>query len=143
LPSWIKRITVNFSGVSTNGTSAFALQIGDSGGVETSGYFSICANIETGGSATAQSSTASFLITRAPYSSSAARYGTIVLSLLDAATFTWTAFGNIASDDTTQDIIYFSSGGKSLTATLDRVRITTLGGTDTFDAGSINILYEG
>jgi hypothetical protein len=29
-----------------------------------------------------------------------------------------------------------------LSGTLDRVRITTANGTDTFDAGSINILYE-
>jgi hypothetical protein len=37
---------------------------------------------------------------------------------------------------------FSSSGTKSLSATLDRIRITTVNGTDTFDAGSINILYE-
>ena len=34
------------------------------------------------------------------------------------------------------------AGKAALGATLDRVRITTTNGTDTFDAGSINILYE-
>jgi hypothetical protein len=35
------------------------------------------------------------------------------------------------------------SGSKTLAGTLDRIRITTVNGTDTFDAGQINILYEG
>jgi hypothetical protein len=34
-------------------------------------------------------------------------------------------------------------GSKSLSAALDRVRLTTVNGTDTFDAGSVNIMYEG
>jgi hypothetical protein len=36
-----------------------------------------------------------------------------------------------------------TGGSVTLSGTLDRVRITTVSGTDTFDAGSINILYEG
>jgi hypothetical protein len=31
----------------------------------------------------------------------------------------------------------------SLSGTLDRIRLTTVNGSDTFDAGSINIIYEG
>ena len=34
------------------------------------------------------------------------------------------------------------AGRVTLSGALDRVRVTTVNGTDTFDAGSINILYE-
>ena len=39
IPSWVKRITLMFNGVSTNGTSNYQIQIG-SGSVTTSGYTS-------------------------------------------------------------------------------------------------------
>ena len=35
------------------------------------------------------------------------------------------------------------TGAVSLSGTLDRIRLTTVNGTDTFDAGSVNIMYEG
>ena len=38
---------------------------------------------------------------------------------------------------------YMSGGSIALGGVLDRIRITTVNGTDVFDAGSINILYEG
>jgi hypothetical protein len=34
IPLWVKRITVMFAGVSTNGTSPFLVQLGDAGGIE-------------------------------------------------------------------------------------------------------------
>ena len=36
----------------------------------------------------------------------------------------------------------WSSGTITLSGALDRVRITSSNGTDTFDAGSINIMWE-
>ena len=33
-------------------------------------------------------------------------------------------------------------GSVTLSGALDRVVLTTVGGTDTFDAGSVNIIYE-
>jgi hypothetical protein len=66
--------------------------------------------------------------------------GVLQLSLLDAATNTWVAMGN--STRTGSANTYFLSGSKALSATLDRIRVTTIGGTDVFDAGSVNILYE-
>jgi hypothetical protein len=53
---------------------------------------------------------------------------------------TWIAAGLLTSDN---PAILWTGGNVSLSGTLDRVRITTVNGTDTFDAGSINILYEG
>jgi hypothetical protein len=134
IPSWVKRITVNYVGVSTNGTSNFLVQLGDSGGVENTGYASACH-----GNNVTSSSTAGFNIVNS-VSAAGIFSGSLVLTVQDAALFTWCAMGIGFRNDLAQP--FSSSGTKSLSATLDRIRITTVNGTDTFDAGSINILYE-
>lgn len=134
IPSWAKRITVMFSGVSTSGTSSQLVQLGDSGGIEATGY-----NATASDSGGRLSDATGFPLTRG-VGSGDFMTGVLQLSLLDAATNTWAAMGN--STRTTSANTYFLSGAKSLSATLDRVRLTTINGTDTFDAGSVNILYE-
>jgi hypothetical protein len=136
IPSWVKRITVMYSGVSTNGTSDFIVQLGDSGGIEITGYVSTVITVAS--SATGTSYTAGFGTNQ---SAAASTYsGQIIISLMDTTTNTWAYTSTITSGGTTLNV---GGGGKSLSATLDRVRITTVGGVNTFDAGSINILYEG
>ena len=137
LPSWVKRVTVMFSGVSTSGTSNLQIQLGDSGGFETSSYLGA---ESTAVGATASVHSAGFII-KTGVAAASIFHGVVVLALLDASTNTWAESGNIATSTTTQ--VGVSGGSKALSATLDRVRITTVGGTDTFDAGTINILYEG
>ena len=129
IPSWVKRITVMFSGVSTNGSSAVLVQLGDSGGIENTGYL---------GSANSANFTTGFSDGFAD--GAAVRHGQFSICLADSATNKWVCAVSMGKSDTTTS----SVGGfsKPLSATLDRVRITTVGGTDTFDAGTINILYE-
>ena len=135
IPSWVKRITVMFNGVSTNGTSDLLVQLGDSGGIENTSYVSLVKTISTGVSGTT-SGTTGFAITN--ITAAATLYsGSIVINLQNSNT--WLSSG-ILNDNAT--FLYMSSGVKTLSATLDRIRITTVNGTDTFDAGSINILYE-
>jgi hypothetical protein len=136
IPSWVKRITVMLSNVSTNGSSHYLIQLGDSGGIENTGYLSASTLFAAGINNT--SSTAGFIIYQD--TASTARQGSIILSLLDASTNTWVSQSVTNNSNSVQTII--SSGSKPLSATLDRVRFTTVNGTDTFDAGSINILYE-
>tara|TARA_R110002126_G_scaffold47989_2_gene134078 strand:- start:167 stop:781 length:615 start_codon:yes stop_codon:yes gene_type:complete len=137
IPSWVKRITVMFSGVSTSGTSLPMIQLGDSGGVETTGYTAGSSLIGFGTS----NYTTGFTI-RTDAVASTIMDGFITINLVSSSTNSWVAGGNIYAPTPTA---YMSavSGAKSLSATLDRVRITTVNGTDTFDAGTINILYEG
>lgn len=137
IPSWVKRITVMFSGVSTNGTSPVTLQIGDSGGVEITGYLGT--NGRTGTGTAGANNSSGFLIEDAG-AATVIRHGSIALNLLNSSTNTWTASGAVGRSDSAN--IYIQGGSKSLSDTLDRVRITTTNGTDTFDAGSINILFE-
>ena len=137
IPSWVKRITVNFSGVSTNGSSGLLLQLGDSGGVENTGYNS------TGnynGSVVVSTSTAGFIVANG-FVAARTVFGSYVISLVDSSTNSWVGNGQLIEAGFAS--VYAGAGGKSLSATLDRVRITTLNGTDAFDAGTINIQYEG
>jgi hypothetical protein len=136
IPSWVKRITVMLNGVSTSGTSVLRFQIGDSGGVETTGYASNALTSSTSAAVNTTNSTAGF--EGGSVGSSSNLYsGAIVLTTLSSNI--WVCQGSISN---TGDSRFMSiSGGKTLSDTLDRVRITTTGA-DTFDAGSINILYE-
>lgn len=137
IPAGVKRITVMFSGVSTNGTSNPQIQLGDSGGVETSGYNCVTSYI-SGSTPGSNSFSSGFGMNG--NASSYVYHGALIISLLDSSTNLWAAIGNVATSDSTR--IFHIAGTKALSATLDRVRITTVNGTDTFDAGSINILYE-
>jgi hypothetical protein len=135
IPSWVKRITVMFAGVSTSGTNNIMVQIGDSGGIETSGYLG--AAVQSGVSAT--NFTAGFGIENG-LTDAVIRHGAMTLTLLNSATNTWVATSIVTLSNAAT--VCIGSGSKSLSATLDRLRVTTVGGGDNFDAGSINIAYE-
>jgi hypothetical protein len=136
IPSGTKRITVMFDGVSTNGTSDLLIQIGDSGGVETSGYATQSHYASTG--VTLTTSTAGFFIYGAAQTFT--YHGQMIISLVDSSTNTWVETAHV--ENYAGGWGAWSAGKKSLSGTLDRVRITTVGGSNTFDAGNINILYE-
>ena len=122
-----------FDGVSTNGSSPIQIQLGDSGGIETTGY--------TGSAVTPA---ADFTYNSTGFALSGVTIATSVhsgiITIINISSNIWVESGIIASSASG----YFgnSAGSKTLSATLDRVRITTVNGTDTFDAGSINIMYE-
>jgi len=136
IPSWVKRITVMFSGVSTSGTSSYLIQLGDSGGIETTGYASTSSRIST--TVLTQNSTAGFILLGGAAAAAATYSAAYCISLL--STNLWCLQGIMSDTVNTQTQI--AAGSKTLTDTLTQIRITTAGGTDTFDAGSINILYE-
>lgn len=133
IPSWVKRITVMLNDVSTSGTSNYLIQLGDAGGVENTGYIS-SANYSTSSSA---ASTAGFFIVYGIAAASTSIRGCLILCNLSGNT--WVGNGNFTDDNQRNSS---SAGGKVLSDVLTTVRITTVNGTDTFDAGSINILYE-
>ena len=138
IPSWVKKITVMFSGVSTNGTSIIQIQLGDSGGIENTGYLGSGCYVQT--STTAANSITSGFVASNNVAATTIIHGFAVISLVDSSANKWSFSSNMARSDFASVIL--GAGSKSLSGTLDRVRITTVNGTDTFDAGSINILYE-
>lgn len=133
IPSWVKRITVMFSLVSTSGTSLLQIQLGDSGGIENTSYTSYA---QTDG-ATSGSVTSGFVVVFA-VSAAALNSGIIEINLITGTT--WVASGSVGNSGGNISVMY---GNKSLSDVLTAVRITTVNGTDTFDAGTINIMYEG
>jgi hypothetical protein len=136
IPSWAKRVTVMLSEVSVNSTSVYLVRLGTSSGVESTGYLASSAVIISGVGDTTNTTGFPLFMNQA-----AARLsGSITFSLLNSGTNTWVGQGVFGS--TTVQAVIITGGTKSLGAVLDRVRITTISGTDTFDAGTINITYE-
>ena len=135
LPSTIKRITVMFSGVSTNGSSNIQIQLG-SGSFATSGYLGVIGETANS-SAVSASFTAGIGLTQR-ISASTALHGIVIITNLSSNI--WSA--GVTTALSTAPQAFSGASSISLGGTLDRIRITTANGTDTFDAGSINILYE-
>lgn len=133
LPSWIKRITVMFAGVSTSGSSSLLVQIG-AGSFTVTGYSGQC---NAGGTLTAMST--GFMV-NSNMSAANLHSGNVNINTLGSNI--WSESGLVLNQGVASNGCY-SGGYLTLGGTLDRVRITTVNGTDTFDAGTINILYEG
>ena len=137
IPSWVKRITVMLNGVSTNGPSYFQLRIGTASGIEATGYTGQL--IELVNTASVGGTSLSTGFGASAYVASTSTYsGTMVLTWVSGNI--WVCNGSISAY--TYNGACLTTGTKTLAGVLDRVRITTVNGTDTFDAGSINILYE-
>lgn len=134
IPSWVKRVTVMLNGVSTNGTSDIIVQLGDAGGFENTGYASTVTTVST--VATSTNFTAGFGITEAT-TAVAVFTGQVTINLLGS---NFWSYGSVITTGGTT--LRNGGGGKTLSDTLTQIRITTVGGANTFDAGSINILYE-
>ena len=136
IPSWVKRITVMFNGVSTNGATPIIIaQLGTSVSIESSGYVSTSMQTQASGNVV-NSATAGLAIA----GSGASFFFTGEFHLTKHYGNTWVLNGVMYS---TVPNVNSSAGSKTLSGTLDRIRITTVNGTDTFDAGQINIIYEG
>jgi hypothetical protein len=142
IPSWVKRITVMLTGVSVNANTIQQIQLGVSGTPETTGYSAMVSNVQTTVNTTrGVIATTGFILQHAGNSTSSLQ-GTIVLSLLGSNT--WTCNGSVYSIDATNgDGLNTAAGSKALAGVLNMIRITTVNGTATFDAGSVNIQYEG
>lgn len=132
IPSWVKRITVMFNGVSTSGASNIQVQLGVSGTPQSTLYTSTSFYSGTGSA----NRTTGFHIVSA--NATAVLYGAYVINNVTGNTWQSSCLIN----DYQNTANFLGSGNVPLTGTLNMIRITTVNGTDTFDAGSINILYE-
>lgn len=138
IPSGVRRITVMLSGVSTNGTSDYLLQLGTGGAATTSGYLGSGAFTLNANNSTVTNYTAGFGL---PVSTAAAvLHGVVTFTAIDPSTNVWVCSGSGGRSDTT--VGYTIGGSVTLAGALDYLRITTSGGVNTFDAGTINIMYE-
>lgn len=135
IPSWVRRITVMFQGVSLSGTENMLVQIGPSGAVETTSYISSSTQT-TGGAGGTASSTSGFIVRCAGAANLC--YGHLIITNITSNT--WISSHTLSADGTFSGM--FGGGTKALASgPLARLSITRTG-TNTFDAGSINIMYE-
>jgi hypothetical protein len=135
IPSWVNRIHFMFDGVSSSGSGSWLIQLGDSGGYETTGYVGAGSLLTS--SVVTTGSTSGFIL---PSDSSSTLYsGVISISRLTGNT--WTASGSIGNEAGT-DRLLITGGSKTLSDVLTQVRLVNVLGTDTFDAGTINISYN-
>jgi hypothetical protein len=135
IPSTARRVTVMGNVLSTNGTSSPLIQLGDAGGIETSGYAGAIGFIGAG-SSNALSAGVTLITTMA---ATITLNFTVTFNLIDAATNLWSFSGMMSRTDAA--VLYFVSGNKSLSETLTQVRLTT-NSANTFDAGTASVSWE-
>ena len=135
IPAGTKLIFIAFEAVSTNGTDDILVQIGDAGGVETSAYVSSSPEIQSGSTGTMNTSTAGYIVSSEEAAGTLS--GTMTLVLKDSSNYTW-----ISSHSVKYSTSRAAAGGgdKSLSAELTQVLIKPTG-SNSFDGGSINIMY--
>ena len=137
IPSWVKRITIMLQGLSTTSTGAVIFRIGTGGTPANSGYASVITTaFGTNSVATATQTTGFFLngaIASYTYNG--------IITIANLTGNVWCCSG-VFCNTTTTPYTGQMAGSVTISGTLDILRMTTVGGTDTFDAGNINILYE-
>jgi hypothetical protein len=139
IPADAKRVTMMFTGVSTSGTSSPQIQIGTSSGFETSAYRNTNSLVAASGVVSANFTTGFGIgINASNWTGAMVANGSITISLIDSNI--WSAHGAFGLSN--QVGLFITAGAKTLGGTLDRVRVTTTNGTDTFDAGTVNISWE-
>jgi hypothetical protein len=136
IPAGVNRIALLFVGFSTNGTNVPLIQLGDSGGVENTGYTG-AATIVTAGATAAAAHSGGFYLASS-WSASAALSGAIFLEHYGG--HYWMISGTLSRDDVAAT--HSVGGWKSLTTEITTIRFTSVGASDTLDAGAVNVSYQ-
>lgn len=139
IPAWVKRITVMINGVSTNGAAVVICRVGN-GTAQTSGYVAACA-LTANANATLTAQTTGFFYVSQNNTASDIRYGSFTLTNITGNT--WIQSGSVGTIFSTAQNGSQVFGKVDLSGILNVLQITTSNGTDSFDAGSVNIMYEG
>lgn len=135
IPAWVKRITVLGNSVSLTGTDTAIIQLGTSAGFVVAGYLGAISTIQGGATAT-NSTSAGFA---AGWNVAAEEVSFQMILTRMGTTNTWVQGG--MGVRTVSGANLTSSGIITLAGPLTQVRLTRTG-TDTFDAGSVSIIYE-
>lgn len=137
IPAAARRVTVMLNGLSTNGTNIPSIQLGNAGGIETSGYIGATGVLIPAGSQAANFSTG--VLFGASWGAAAVLQGAITFDLMDSDTNLWVISGVAGRSDST--ILHFFGGSKILSQPLTQVRLTT-NGANIFDAGTASASWE-
>ena len=133
IPTYVREFNILFKSVSTNGTSLPIVRMGDNISFATSGY-----NVVAQASSAAVYTTGIVIDNDASASNKFS--GLLRLRMQDSTSQIWVANGMFSIPFTTK--LCFTSGLCSLAKDFTRCRVTTVGGTDQFDEGSISFSYK-
>lgn len=136
IPSWVKRITVMVYGVSTSGTSSVCIRPGTVAGIVATGYSSSLTYCSGATATTTSNATGLYIL---PAAATMTAWGSATLTNISGNKWVWSG---VYSGTVSTVTVAMVAGTIDLGDTLTQLRLTTLGGTDTFDAGTVNILYE-
>jgi len=137
IPSWVTRITVVLTAVSTSGTSQMLVQLGTGTPPVTYANTGYLGSAATSTGATVTNFSTGFMINN---SVAAAQVTHGAITIINITSNTWVESGILGLSDSANTRV--SGGSVTLGAPLTALRVTMVNGTDTFDAGTINILYE-
>ena len=137
IPAGVRRITAILNGVSTTGASILECRLGTSGGIQASGYAGAVGGALNGASPLIVNSSTGLPV-QADGGAGYFRHAQIVAENISGNVWSISIVGG--QSDTTR--IIFGCATVTLSGVLDRLRFVAQNGTDTFDAGSINILWE-
>jgi hypothetical protein len=137
IPATARRVTVLLNGLTTNGTSVPLIQLGDAGGIETSGYLGGSAAVSTGATSVAIHTAGAGLSSTG--ASSIVYRGSVSIDLVDVATNLWAISGTLGrSEGGAVNILGYT---KSLSETLTQVRLTT-NSANVLNAGTASVSWE-
>lgn len=138
IPTTVKQIVINFQGFSTSSSSVPIIQIGPSGGVETSGYVGYVTRT-LGSSVNGNAWGGSGIpLSDNNWTSGFVVGGSVTLTLLDSSNNIWAVTGTLGDGNR----LLWLAGKKALAGALNKLTLTTTNGTDTFAAGSVNVMYQ-
>ena len=137
IPATARQVVLTFTNLGTNGSSNLIVRLGTSAGISTSNYLCVASQIQSGVSPSNSSTTTEFLFNIGNPSSNLS--GSITFTCESTSTNVWCGVGAGALTNFNLNILV--AGSSTLSGALDRVSFTTVGGTDTFDSGNLNIAY--
>lgn len=139
VPSWVKRVTLMLQSVSTNGNNPPLIQLGTGSTptYTTSGYVGSNGVISTGVSTVNFTSGFGIGVSSGQWAGTVAVSGAITISSIGSNI--WVANGSVGGNAAAN--VWLTTGSISLGATLTAIRLF-IDGTQQFDAGTINIIYE-
>lgn len=142
IPSWVSQITLVFYNVSCSGADSFGVRLGTSGGITTTGYagtnmrmYDAVANPQVGVLSSL------FTLVAAGQNANASVYnGSVTITNITGNTWVCSGFhgANTSSATATTGV---TVGSITLGAVLTQIQLVDI--TSTFDAGTVNIMYQG
>lgn len=135
IPSTAKQVLINFNNINFTGICRMQVRLGNSGGIQSTGYNAT--NISAVTTLSGYGSNSEFPI-QVNYAS-AQNCGVMILNLHDASSNTWVA-SSVTGNAPTNNALQIGAGTKTISGgTLSQIEIST--SSSAFSSGSINLMY--